>query len=90
MNGELLNGFVYAMFDISMGALAGYYSGHMTPTISMTVSYLNPISVNSPVFVRAQMKQCGDTINNLFAEAFVESAHDTPFATATGTYLAKK
>lgn len=84
----LHGGLTGVLFDTAMGHLARFYSKCMTPTISMNVSYLRPVPVDRPIFVRAHMDKPGTTMHYLSAEAFTADAPDKILATASGVYLA--
>lgn len=85
----LHGGLTGVLFDTAMGHLATFYSGSMTPTISLNISYLRPVPVDRPVFVRVHMDKPGTTVHYLSAEAFTADAPDMILATASGVYLAK-
>lgn len=89
-SGVVLHGGLTAvLFDTAMGHLAHFYSGCMTPTISMNLSYLRSVPVDRPIFIRSHMDKPGSTVHYLSAEAFTADAPDKILATATGVYLAK-
>lgn len=84
----LHGGLTGVIFDTAMGHLARFYSSHMTPTISLNISYLRPIPVDRPIFIRAHMDKPGTMMHYLSAAAFTADAPDVTLATATGIYLA--
>ena len=77
------------VFDTAMGWLSSIYAGCMTPTISMTISYLRPIPITEPVLVRARLDKPGSTVNYVSAAAYNAGNPEKFLATATGTYYAK-
>lgn len=85
--GTLHGGLTGVIFDTAMGHLAHCYTGHMTPTISMTISYLLPIPVDRPVFVRVHMDKPGATVAYVSAEAYTADAPETILATSSGVYF---
>lgn len=89
---DILHGGVTAsVLDLTMGLLARYCTGgHMTPTISMEVSYLTPIPLNDIMVVQAQITHPGFTICHATGSAWVEGKQSTPAATAAGTYYVSK
>ena len=86
----LHGGLTGLLFDTAMGHLATFYSAVMTPTISLSVSYLRPIPVDRPVFVCARMDKPGSIVHYLSAELYTADAPDKILAPASGVYLAKK
>lgn len=86
--GALHGGLTSLVFDTAMGHLAHFYSGHMTPTISMSISYLRPIPVDRPVYVRAHMDKPGRLAHYMSAAAYSAGAEGQLLATATAVYLA--
>ena len=83
----LHGGLTGVLFDTAMGHLATFYSGSMTPTISLNISYLLPVPVDRPVFVRVHMDKPGNIVDYLSGELFTADAPDKILATASGVYL---
>lgn len=88
--GELHGGLTGVLFDTAMGHLSHYYSGHMTPTISLNLSYLRPMPVDRPIFIRSHMDKPGSLVNYISAEAYTADAPDKILATASGVYLSQE
>ncbi len=87
----LHGGVTAAVLDLTMGLLARYCTGgHMTPTISMDVSYLSPIPLDDILVVRARITRPGFTICYATGSAWVEGKENAPAATASGTYYVSK
>ena len=84
----LHGGLTGVLFDTAMGHLAHFYCNHMTPTISLQISYLRPVPVDRPILIRCHMDKPGSMMHYLHAEAFTADAPEKLLATATGVYLA--
>lgn len=89
-HGVAHGGAVATLLDNAMGYLAFLYSGHVSPTISMTVSYLRAVPSDCTFHIRVHMDKAGSTVHYLSSEAYLPEAPERPLATATGTYLAAK
>lgn len=86
--GGMLHGGVISMvLDTAMGHLAHYYVGHMTPTITLNISYLRPSAIDRALYVRCKMDKPGSTVCYLSAEAYNADAPDKILVTASGAYL---
>lgn len=84
--GVMHGGMIATAFDAAMGSIASYCnSGAMTPTIQLSVSYLRPIQLGRPFFIRARVNASGRTMGYLEARAWQEE-EDAPAATAVGLY----
>ena len=89
-SGVVLHGGLTAvLFDSAMGHLSRFYAGGMTPTISLNLSYLRPVPVDRPIFIRSHMDKPGSLANYLSAVAYTADAPDKILATATGVYLSQ-
>ena len=75
------------VFDPAMGHLARFYCDHMTPTVSLSISYLRPVPVDQPLFVRVHMDKPGSTVDYITAELYTAGAPEKILATASGVYL---
>ena len=85
----LHGGLTAVLFDSAMGHLSRFYAGGMTPTISLNLSYLRPVPVDRPIFIRSHMDKPGSLANYLSAVAYTADAPDKILATATGVYLSQ-
>ena len=85
--GTLHGGLTGVIFDTAMGHLAHCCCGHMTPTISMSMSYLLPIPVDRPVYVRVHMDKPGRLVDYISAAAYDAGNPERILATASGVYL---
>lgn len=85
--GNLHGGLVAVVFDTAMGHLARFYCDHMTPTVSLSISYLRPVPVDQPLFVRVHMDKPGSTVDYITAELYTAGAPEKILATASGVYL---
>ena len=86
--GMLHGGMTAMMLDTTMGVLSFCYAGgNVTPTVTMSVSYLRPIPAGAQLHILARADRPGRTINYISAQAWVEDA-DRPAATATGAFFA--
>ena len=88
--GALHGGLTGVLFDTAMGHLSHYYSGHMTPTISLNLAYLRPMPVDRPIFIRSHMDKPGSLVNYISAVAYTADAPDKILATASGVYLSQE
>lgn len=87
-HGVAHGGAVATVLDNAMGYLAFLFSGHASPTISMTVSYLRGVPTERTIHIRTRLDKPGSTVHYLSAEAYLPEAPDRPLATAIGSYLA--
>lgn len=86
-NGVLHGGVSAAILDIAMGALCRYFSGGgMTPTVSMSVSYLRPAPVGVPVYVTARLPMRGHTLCHASGRIWAGDAPDETLCSATAVY----
>jgi uncharacterized protein (TIGR00369 family) len=86
-NGILHGGVLCAMFDTACGLLSMYLAQKkFTPTISLSVSFLRPVPSGESLAITARATHTGRTINNLVAEARVESSGRL-CATASAAFL---
>lgn len=85
--GVMHGGAVAGAMDITMGSLTFYMCGeHLTPTISMNVSYERPIATGKRMIVEARCYSCGRTMAYAAARAWMEDQPDKIVASASGTY----
>lgn len=81
-------GIVSTVFDLTMGLLAGYCSGHMlTSTVNMQVNFLRPIPAGETLLVEARCDMSGRTLCAVSGAAWLESAPGKFSATATATFF---
>ena len=70
----------------AMGYLSGYFAYNMTPTISMTVAYLHPVSMEYPLLMEACADWLSDHINYMSVRAYQPDCPERILAEASGTY----
>lgn len=79
-------GIVTAILDASMGTLCTAVYGEMTPTITMTTNYCQPVPLDTDVLVRVHASHTGGTSAQLTAEMYLPEESCDPLATASGVY----
>lgn len=86
--GRMLHGGVTAsVLDMVMGLLCRYCSGgYMTPTIDMSVSYLQPAPLGKKLLVEAQVTRRGFNVCHALGRMWAEGVKSALLATASGSY----
>lgn len=79
-------GMISAILDASMGVLCVGLYGVMTPTITMTTNYCQPVPLNTDILVHARATHTGGTSCQLTAEMYLPGEEESPLATTTGVY----
>lgn len=79
-------GMINVALDNSMGYLSGYFAYNMTPTISMTVAYLHPVSMEYPLLMEACADRLSDHINYMSVRAYQPDCPERILAEASGSY----
>lgn len=85
--GVVHGGVLATMLDNAMGMTAAACCGGMTPTVELQLSYLRPVALDEPVFVRVTLRRAGGLLIRLTAELWQGADADMPAVTATGTFL---
>jgi len=85
-HGVIHGGIVSTMFDTAMGIATYAVAGGMTPTISISVSFLRPVPGKGTVLVKAAITKAGRSVLYASAEMYEEGAENTPLATAQGVF----
>ena len=85
---DMLHGGVTAsLLDMTMGLLCRYCSGgFMTPTISMSVNYLNPGPLGNTLYIQAEVTKCGFSVCHATGSMWAEGEEGRLIATASGAY----
>ncbi len=85
-HGMMHGGLIAAMIDCAQGSTIASICGTDTRivTVSLQISYLQPILVGHPLFVRVLIQQIGDRIAYCSAEAWQQAG--TIAATTSGVY----
>lgn len=83
--GIVHGGMICTMFDITMGITSLALSGTFTPTVNLSVSFLNPVPNHDHLVITAHATKVGRTFVQLMAEATSEKK-PTLCATATATF----
>lgn len=69
--GTLHGGMICTAFDLTIAALARFYSGeNFAPTISLDVKYVRPVKVGDTMLVTAKATAAGRRITQLTCEAY--------------------
>lgn len=85
--GTMHGGLIATAIDSTCGILVRYLSGTLrTPTVSMTINYLETVPVGERLLVTARAVKVGRSLVNLCAEAVLESSKKTA-ATATAVFF---
>lgn len=87
--GIVHGGVTASLVDTCMGITCGCQAGCVTPTISMTVNYAQPVPLNAVIHVRTRIIRCGATSGQMWAEVFLADDPDHILVTATGVYSTK-
>ncbi len=87
-SGVMHGGMVSTVFDLTMGLLSCYFSGKLTPTTDMQVTFLRPIPVGETLMIEAYCNLSGKTLCSVTARSWLASAPDKLTATGSGTYYA--
>ena len=83
-------GVTAAMLDTAMGGITYVCAGNRpTPTVSMQVSYVRPIPLDSTVYVDVQLTGAGRTLSNVTAAMYPADHPEQVLATAAGTYFSR-
>ena len=86
--GILHGGITAAMLDNAMGMLVRYYnSGHLAPTVNMSVDYIRQIPINEPIVVKGYIVSCGATLIRARGEGKI-SGKSGIVASGVATYYA--
>jgi len=85
-DGMTHGGVIASMLDLVMGLASCYFSGRMTPTINLNVTYLHPVPLGARVLMRSQVTMPGFHLCSVTAGAWIDGAPDRLVATASGTY----
>lgn len=85
--GILHGGLTAYMLDTAMGHLCSAYAETLTPTITMNVSYMLPVPIDCPLFIRATLNRMGSTVAYLTATAFNQDSPQKPLVSASGAYM---
>ena len=85
---DMLHGGVTAsLLDMTMGLLCRYCSGgFMTPTISMSVNYLNPGPLGKTLYIQAEVTKAGFSVCHATGSMWAEGQEGRLIATASGSY----
>lgn len=80
-----------AILDTAMGSLSFYLAGdRVTPTVSLQVSYLRPVALNSKLLVKVRATMAGRTMIHLTTDAYLGDNPGRILATAAGVYYSGK
>jgi len=85
-DGMTHGGVIASMLDLVMGLASCYFSGRMTPTINLNVTYLHPVPLGACVLMRSQVTMPGFHLCSVTAGAWIDGAPDRLVATGCGTY----
>ena len=88
--GIVHGGVTASLVDTCMGIVCGCQAGCVTPTISMTVNYAQPVPLDAVIHVRTHIIRCGATSGQMWAEVFLADDQDHILVTATGIYSTKR
>ncbi len=67
-HGTVHGGLAATMLDTAMGITAAAMSGNLPATVSMTVNYVRPVRLHTPLTVTVRAQHCGHTVAYLTAE----------------------
>ena len=84
--GAIHGGITVAMLDSVMGSATHVFTGHLTPTIHIDVSFLRAGPADDEIFVRAKVEKIGRSIIYVSGETWASSAPDKLIATAIATF----
>ena len=84
--GAIHGGMVSVMFDTAMGIAAYAYADELTPTISLTTSYLRPAPGEGTLHVHATVTMAGRGIMYASAEMWEAQSPERIVATAQGVF----
>ena len=85
-DGVIHGGVVGTMFDTAMGITCYALIGQMTPTISLTTSFLRPAPGAGTLVVRARVTKAGRAVIYAQAEMWDSRAPEAIVATAQGIF----
>ena len=86
--GVMHGGIICTLMDTAMGSIAGCVVGHMTPSVSMDVQFVRPVTLDQPVCIRVQAASIGGTLAYMSGTMW-QASEDRPCVTANGTYFTK-
>ena len=85
-NGAIHGGIVSTMFDTAMGLATYAAADVLTPTMSLTTSFLRPVPGEGWIVVRAVITRTGRSVLYASAEMWAEAAPEKIVATAQGVF----
>ena len=83
-------GIIATIMDQSMGLYSCTNTGGLTPTISLQISYLRSVPINDRMCVRVRLGSAGRSVNQVTAEAWMESEPGCLVATSSGSFHVRK
>lgn len=88
VDGVMHGGFISCLLDSALGIFASIYQprSETTPTISMNISFLNPVMPEDYVCIRVHVEDVKSRIVFVSGTMFQESAPPRALATASGQY----
>ena len=87
--GSVHGGIISTMIDLAMGVTTRSFCGNFTPTINLSLSYLNPVPIDSGLIVKTTATRVGGTFIQITAECHVEGS-DKICTTATAAFYCNK
>ena len=91
--GAAHGGAVSTVFDNALSLLAAGIAGEtarMLPTVSLGVSFFQPVPVGRPLLVAAETLHRGTALLSLRAELFAGDGADAPLAAAEATFFNRR
>ena len=87
--GSVHGGLIATMVDLAMGVTTRSLCGNFTPTINLSLSYLNPVPGKSGLIVKTNATRVGGTFIQITAECYVEGS-DKICTTASAVFYCNK
>lgn len=89
-NHVLHGGMVATLLDLSCGLFVRAWSGRMgCVTSNLNISYLRPVNMDQPYYVRVRIESCGKNLSTAHACAWQDKGEDALCNTACATFFLK-
>ena len=87
--GSVHGGLIATMIDLAMGVTTRALCGNFTPTINLSLSYLNPVPAKGGLIIKTTATRVGGTFIQITAECYVEGS-DKICTTASAAFYCNK
>ena len=89
-NRVLHGGMAATLLDLSCGLFVRAWSGRMgCVTSNLNISYLRPVNMDQPYYVRVRIESCGKNLSTTHACAWQDKGEDALCNTANATFFLK-